>query len=189
MLRFCVTRGFSQDHYAIKYNMYIVIVIYTYISPFIWHKYAALYKAQTQSTSCEEGKHRSISVSLQSGSLAPSTPLTGRVYLKEKDLLVTPVSSATQSVSRLQSMVVGLRTAPSEQLMQIFKSVVFLSVFFFMFCVSCCLPANCVSRAVVIIKGPAPEIQQSPYWPELRHWDKPSKNIIPTTRRTRLALI
>ncbi|XP_041639916.1 retinoblastoma-like protein 1 [Cheilinus undulatus] len=58
----------------------------------------------------------------KSGSLAPSTPLTGRVYLKEKDLLVTPVSSATQSVSRLQSMVAGLRTAPSENLMQIFKS-------------------------------------------------------------------
>ncbi|XP_076003457.1 retinoblastoma-like protein 1 [Genypterus blacodes] len=58
----------------------------------------------------------------QSGSLAPSTPLTGRVYLKEKDLLVTPVSSATQSVSRLQSMVAGLRTAPSEQLLQMFKS-------------------------------------------------------------------
>uniref|UniRef100_A0A3B3DPY9 Retinoblastoma-like 1 (p107) n=1 Tax=Oryzias melastigma TaxID=30732 RepID=A0A3B3DPY9_ORYME len=55
-------------------------------------------------------------------SLAPSTPLTGRVYLKEKDLLVTPVSSATQSVSRLQSMVAGLRTAPSENLMQIFKT-------------------------------------------------------------------
>uniref|UniRef100_A0A8P4G9Y5 Retinoblastoma-like protein 1 n=1 Tax=Dicentrarchus labrax TaxID=13489 RepID=A0A8P4G9Y5_DICLA len=58
----------------------------------------------------------------KSGSLAPSTPLTGRVYLKEKDLLVTPVSSATQSVSRLQSMVSGLRTAPSDHLMQIFKS-------------------------------------------------------------------
>ncbi|XP_060926191.1 retinoblastoma-like protein 1 [Limanda limanda] len=58
----------------------------------------------------------------KSGSLAPSTPLTGRVYLKEKDLLVTPVSSATQSVSRLQSMVAGLRTAPSDHLMQIFKS-------------------------------------------------------------------
>uniref|UniRef100_UPI003AAE0AD5 retinoblastoma-like protein 1 isoform X2 n=1 Tax=Centroberyx gerrardi TaxID=166262 RepID=UPI003AAE0AD5 len=58
----------------------------------------------------------------KSGSLAPSTPLTGRVYLKEKDLLVTPVSSATQSVSRLQSMVAGLKNAPSEHLMQIFKS-------------------------------------------------------------------
>uniref|UniRef100_A0A3B4WX80 Retinoblastoma-like protein 1 n=1 Tax=Seriola lalandi dorsalis TaxID=1841481 RepID=A0A3B4WX80_SERLL len=58
----------------------------------------------------------------KSGSLAPSTPLTGRVYLKEKDLLVTPVSSATQSVSRLQSMVAGLRTAPSDHLMSILKS-------------------------------------------------------------------
>uniref|UniRef100_A0A672G0C8 Retinoblastoma-like protein 1 n=1 Tax=Salarias fasciatus TaxID=181472 RepID=A0A672G0C8_SALFA len=58
----------------------------------------------------------------KSGSLAPSTPLTGRVYLKDKELLVTPVSSATQSVSRLQSMVAGLRTAPSEALIQIFKS-------------------------------------------------------------------
>ncbi|KAF7664249.1 hypothetical protein LDENG_00182580 [Lucifuga dentata] len=58
----------------------------------------------------------------KSGPLAPSTPLTGRVYLKEKDLLVTPVSSATQSVSQLQSMVAGLKTAPSNQLMQIFKS-------------------------------------------------------------------
>uniref|UniRef100_A0A6Q2YTU3 Retinoblastoma-like protein 1 n=1 Tax=Esox lucius TaxID=8010 RepID=A0A6Q2YTU3_ESOLU len=55
-------------------------------------------------------------------SLAPSTPLTGRKYLKEKELLVTPVSSATQSVSRLQSMVSGLRNAPSEALLQIFKS-------------------------------------------------------------------
>lgn len=58
----------------------------------------------------------------KAGSLAPSTPLTGRVYLKEKDLLVTPVSSATQSVSRLQNMVSRLKAAPSEQLMQIFKS-------------------------------------------------------------------
>ncbi|XP_036427481.1 retinoblastoma-like protein 1 [Colossoma macropomum] len=55
-------------------------------------------------------------------SLAPSTPLTGRRYLKEKELLITPVSSATQSVSRLQSMVSGLRNAPSDTLLQIFKS-------------------------------------------------------------------
>uniref|UniRef100_A0A8C2Q4P3 Retinoblastoma-like 1 (p107) n=1 Tax=Cyprinus carpio TaxID=7962 RepID=A0A8C2Q4P3_CYPCA len=46
-------------------------------------------------------------------SLAPSTPLTGRRYLKEKEVLVTPVSSATQSVSRLQSMVSGLRNSPN----------------------------------------------------------------------------
>uniref|UniRef100_A0A8C2ARR5 Retinoblastoma-like protein 1 n=1 Tax=Cyprinus carpio TaxID=7962 RepID=A0A8C2ARR5_CYPCA len=55
-------------------------------------------------------------------SLAPSTPLTGRRYLKEKEVLVTPVSSATQSVSRLQSMVSGLRNTPSEALVQIFNS-------------------------------------------------------------------
>ncbi|XP_072541051.1 retinoblastoma-like protein 1 isoform X2 [Salminus brasiliensis] len=55
-------------------------------------------------------------------SLAPSTPLTGRRYLKEKELLITPVSSATQSVSRLQSMVTGLRSAPSDSLLQIFAS-------------------------------------------------------------------
>uniref|UniRef100_A0A673LMH5 Retinoblastoma-like protein 1 n=1 Tax=Sinocyclocheilus rhinocerous TaxID=307959 RepID=A0A673LMH5_9TELE len=55
-------------------------------------------------------------------SLAPSTPLTGRRYLKEKEVLVTPVSSATQSVSRLQSMVSGLRNAPSDALVQIFNS-------------------------------------------------------------------
>uniref|UniRef100_A0A8C1L6S9 Retinoblastoma-like 1 (p107) n=1 Tax=Cyprinus carpio TaxID=7962 RepID=A0A8C1L6S9_CYPCA len=54
-------------------------------------------------------------------SLAPSTPLTGRRYLKEKEVLVTPVSSATQSVSRLQSMVSGLRNSPSDALVQIFK--------------------------------------------------------------------
>ncbi|XP_041096013.1 retinoblastoma-like protein 1 [Polyodon spathula] len=55
-------------------------------------------------------------------SFAPSTPLTGRRYLREKETMVTPVSSATQSVSRLQSMVLGLKNAPSEQLLQIFSS-------------------------------------------------------------------
>ncbi|KAF7711357.1 retinoblastoma-like protein 1 [Silurus meridionalis] len=55
-------------------------------------------------------------------SLAPSTPLTGRRYLKEKEVLITPVSLATQSVSRLQSMVSGLCNAPTDALLQIFKS-------------------------------------------------------------------
>ncbi|XP_075033617.1 retinoblastoma-like protein 1 isoform X2 [Mixophyes fleayi] len=54
-------------------------------------------------------------------SFAPSTPLTGRRYLKEKEAVITPVSSATQCVSKLQSMVAGLRNAPSEQLMSVFK--------------------------------------------------------------------
>ncbi|NXK87093.1 RBL1 protein, partial [Formicarius rufipectus] len=55
-------------------------------------------------------------------SFAPSTPLTGRRYLREKEAVVTPVASATQSVSRLQSMVAGLRSAPSEALTAILQS-------------------------------------------------------------------
>ncbi|KAM4891555.1 retinoblastoma-like protein 1 [Sylvia borin] len=55
-------------------------------------------------------------------SFAPSTPLTGRRYLQEKEATITPVASATQSVSRLQSMVAGLKNSPSEQLTAIFES-------------------------------------------------------------------
>ncbi|KFU91295.1 Retinoblastoma-like 1, partial [Chaetura pelagica] len=55
-------------------------------------------------------------------SFAPSTPLTGRRYLREKEAVITPVASATQSVSRLQSIVAGLKNAPSEQLIAIFQS-------------------------------------------------------------------
>ncbi|XP_019510712.1 PREDICTED: retinoblastoma-like protein 1 [Hipposideros armiger] len=54
-------------------------------------------------------------------SFAPSTPLTGRRYLREKEAVITPVASATQSVSRLQSIVAGLKNAPSEQLINIFE--------------------------------------------------------------------
>uniref|UniRef100_A0A8D2Q528 Retinoblastoma-like protein 1 n=1 Tax=Varanus komodoensis TaxID=61221 RepID=A0A8D2Q528_VARKO len=57
-------------------------------------------------------------------SFAPSTPLTGRRYLREKEPVVTPVASATQSVSRLQSMVAGVKKAPSEQLVAIFESCI-----------------------------------------------------------------
>ncbi|NXG44751.1 RBL1 protein, partial [Psilopogon haemacephalus] len=55
-------------------------------------------------------------------SFAPSTPLTGRRYLREQEAVVTPVASATQSVSRLQNMVAGLKNAPSEQLLAILES-------------------------------------------------------------------
>ncbi|KAG5274365.1 hypothetical protein AALO_G00135310 [Alosa alosa] len=84
-------------------------------------------KVMTEST----GGHLSARMQVESNlqqhfektrSLAPSTPLTGRRYLKEKEILVTPVSSATQSVSRLQSMVTGLRNAPSDALLNIFKT-------------------------------------------------------------------
>eukprot|EP00058_Branchiostoma_floridae_P026889 XP_002612380.1 hypothetical protein BRAFLDRAFT_218889 [Branchiostoma floridae] len=54
-------------------------------------------------------------------SLAPSTPLTGRRYLKEKDPTVTPVSTATQSVSRLQALLAGLKTSPSDNLTKLFS--------------------------------------------------------------------
>ncbi|KAM9068880.1 retinoblastoma-like protein 1 isoform X4 [Sarcophilus harrisii] len=57
-------------------------------------------------------------------SFAPSTPLTGRRYLREKEAATTPVASATQSVSRLQNIVAGLKNAPSEQLVNIFESCV-----------------------------------------------------------------
>ncbi|XP_052230201.1 retinoblastoma-like protein 1 isoform X2 [Dreissena polymorpha] len=49
-------------------------------------------------------------------SLAPSTPLTGRRYLKEKDVTITPVSMATQSVGRLQHLLTGRKVGPSDEL-------------------------------------------------------------------------
>ncbi|CAI9540086.1 unnamed protein product [Staurois parvus] len=54
-------------------------------------------------------------------SFAPSTPLTGRRYLTPEPVVSTPVSSATQCVSKLQSMVTGLRNSPSEQLNNVFR--------------------------------------------------------------------
>ncbi|CAB3999055.1 retinoblastoma 1, partial [Paramuricea clavata] len=54
-------------------------------------------------------------------SLAPQTPLTGRRYLKDKDPNITPVSTATQSVGRLQSLLARFKPVPSEGLLAIFK--------------------------------------------------------------------
>lgn len=54
--------------------------------------------------------------------LAPATPLTGRRYLKDKESVnVTPVSTATQSVSRLHTLLAGYKTSPSEKLLDIFS--------------------------------------------------------------------
>lgn len=54
--------------------------------------------------------------------LAPPTPLTGRKYLKPKDISnVTPVFTATQSVIRLQAMLAG-QSSPSTNLLQIFNN-------------------------------------------------------------------
>ncbi|XP_074644237.1 retinoblastoma-like protein 1 [Tubulanus polymorphus] len=57
----------------------------------------------------------------QTKSLTPSTPLTGRCYLKSKEQHVTPVSTATQSVSKLQALLSGRKTSPSDCLLLIFK--------------------------------------------------------------------
>ncbi|XP_022082190.1 LOW QUALITY PROTEIN: retinoblastoma-like protein 1 [Acanthaster planci] len=53
--------------------------------------------------------------------LCPQTPLTGRHYLKDKDPSVTPVSTATQTVSRLQALLGGCKAGPSEELQTVFK--------------------------------------------------------------------
>ena len=56
---------------------------------------------------------------LQTRTLFPPTPLTGRNRLKENDVPVTPVSTATQSVSRLQGLLAGRKSSPSDKLIAI----------------------------------------------------------------------
>lgn len=64
-------------------------------------------------------------IGLQISQLNPSTPLTGRKYLqsKEPESNVTPVSTATQSVQRLQSLLGGRQPAPSPWLAQLIELV------------------------------------------------------------------
>lgn len=57
----------------------------------------------------------------QTKSLAPLTPLTGRRYLKDKDPSITPVSTATQSVGKLQLLLSGRKTSPSDALIEMFR--------------------------------------------------------------------
>merc|ERR550534_679300 len=59
-----------------------------------------------------------------SGQLVPGTPLSGRHYLKARDqALVTPVSSATYLVERLNKMVAGRKPEPSPGLLKILAIV------------------------------------------------------------------
>uniref|UniRef100_A0A8D0B9A7 Retinoblastoma-like protein 2 n=1 Tax=Salvator merianae TaxID=96440 RepID=A0A8D0B9A7_SALMN len=51
-----------------------------------------------------------------------STPLTGRKYVKESDACVSPVSIATYSLTRLHTMLMGLKNAPSEKMEHIFRA-------------------------------------------------------------------
>ena len=55
-------------------------------------------------------------------SLAPCTPLSNRHYLNNRDLgAMTPVSNATQTVSRLQSLLIGFKDQPSANLLSLFE--------------------------------------------------------------------
>jgi len=55
-------------------------------------------------------------------SLAPCTPLSNRHYLNNRDLgAQTPVSNATHTVSRLQSLLIGFKDQPSANLLTIFE--------------------------------------------------------------------
>lgn len=55
-------------------------------------------------------------------SLAPCTPLSNRHYLNNRDLgAQTPVSNATQTVSRLKSLLIGFKDQPSANLLTIFE--------------------------------------------------------------------
>ncbi|XP_059569775.1 retinoblastoma-like protein 2 isoform X2 [Alligator mississippiensis] len=58
----------------------------------------------------------------RSKSLRITTPLTGRRYIRESNPYVTPVSIATYSLSRLHTMLTGLKNAPSENLEQILRA-------------------------------------------------------------------
>uniref|UniRef100_A0A0K2TLX7 Retinoblastomalike protein 1like [Bombus impatiens] n=1 Tax=Lepeophtheirus salmonis TaxID=72036 RepID=A0A0K2TLX7_LEPSM len=56
-------------------------------------------------------------------SLIPNTPLSGKHYLKAKDQLkITPVSTATYLVSRLNNLIGKREAEPSSKLLEFFKS-------------------------------------------------------------------
>ncbi|XP_023370523.1 retinoblastoma-like protein 2 isoform X2 [Otolemur garnettii] len=58
----------------------------------------------------------------KSKALRISTPLTGVRYVRENSPCVTPVSTATHSLSRLHTVLTGLKNAPSEKLEQILRA-------------------------------------------------------------------
>ncbi|XP_076771721.1 retinoblastoma-like protein 2 isoform X2 [Arvicanthis niloticus] len=58
----------------------------------------------------------------KSKALRVCTPLTGVRYVQENSPCVTPVSTSAHSLSRLHTMLAGLRNAPSEKLEQLLRS-------------------------------------------------------------------
>ncbi|RWS25254.1 Retinoblastoma-like protein 1 [Leptotrombidium deliense] len=55
--------------------------------------------------------------------LAPTTPLSNRHYLRNREVVEysTPVSNATQTVSRLQTLLLGRKNEPSQALVELFQ--------------------------------------------------------------------
>ena len=79
-------------------------------------------KSKTVSDELDERLKQNLQQHLdETKSLAPLTPLTGRRYLKDKDPSITPVSTATQSVSKLQLLLSGRKTSPSDALLDMFS--------------------------------------------------------------------
>jgi len=67
---------------------------------------------------------RNLQTQFSSGTLIPCTPLSGRHYLKAKEQsMVTPVSTATYLVSRLNKMVEGKKAEPSQKLNSLVDSL------------------------------------------------------------------
>jgi len=70
------------------------------------------------------GRRRNLQTQFSSGSLIPCTPLSGRHYLRAREqAMVTPVSTATYLVSRLNKMVAGRRPEPSQNLTNLVNSL------------------------------------------------------------------
>eukprot|EP00092_Neocalanus_flemingeri_P022394 GFUD01024287.1.p1 GENE.GFUD01024287.1~~GFUD01024287.1.p1 ORF type:complete len:1025 (-),score=334.13 GFUD01024287.1:159-2831(-) len=67
---------------------------------------------------------RNLHTQFSSGSLIPCTPLSGRHYLRAREqAMVTPVSTATYLVSRLNKMVAGRKAEPSQNLTNLVNSL------------------------------------------------------------------
>ncbi|KAK6477027.1 retinoblastoma-like protein 2 isoform X1 [Huso huso] len=73
-------------------------------------------------TERSQGRHGLQPHLHKSKALRVSTPLTGRRYIKESNVSQTPVSTATQSVGRLHSILTGLKQGPSETLLQTLRT-------------------------------------------------------------------
>ena len=70
-----------------------------------------------------EVRRRNLASQFDGPQLVPCTPLSGRRYLEARDqALVTPVSSATYLVERLNKMVAGRKSEPSPGLARILAS-------------------------------------------------------------------